>query len=138
MGVGEPLTLSLRALALLQVAPKPLAFPMPQSHQRRKESGFPCARFMDLHPPGGERKGQKEGTPGMQAGLRAASLRSQHPPLEGRQVCSWVVRMAEHFRCSGWMLHEERARALQQGPPRSSSSAVGNYGAVLGTRSVSG
>lgn len=74
----------------------------------------------------------------MQAGLRAASLRSQHPPLEGRQVCSWVVRMAEHLRCSGWTLHEERARALEQGPPRSSSSAVGNYGAVLGTRSVSG
>lgn len=28
----------------------------------------------------------------------------------------------------------KRARALEQGPPRSGSSAVGNYGAVLGTR----
>lgn len=64
----------------------------------------------------------------MQAGLRAASLCSQHPPLEGRQVCSWVVRMAEHFRCSGWMLHEERARALQQGPPRSAAQPWGTMG----------
>ena len=35
-------------------------------------------------------------------------------------MCSWVARMAEHLRGSGWMLHEERARARQQGPPRSS------------------
>ena len=71
----------------------------------------------------------------MQAGLCAASLHSQHPHLEGRQCAAgwrgWQSTCVAQGGCS-------MKRGQGPGGRGHRGAVVGNYGAVLGTRSISG
>ena len=99
--------------ALLQVAPttgvtldKSLALPVLWSPHL--DIGGERSQVFHVHhsqvclgtPPGGEWKGQTEGTPDVRAGLHALSRHSQHPRLEGE---AGVQLGGEDSRARAWL-----------------------------------